>query len=60
MNPLEPKKKTPMYNDEEKEKLLRMFATLGRNDKCICGTGKKYKKCHLPLVEKVKRAGDKT
>jgi hypothetical protein len=22
--------------------------TLGRNDQCWCGSGKKYKKCHLP------------
>jgi hypothetical protein len=22
-------------------------ATLGRNDTCWCGSGKKYKKCHL-------------
>jgi hypothetical protein len=24
---------------------------LGRNDECHCGSGKKYKKCHLPLEE---------
>jgi uncharacterized protein YecA (UPF0149 family) len=24
----------------------------GRNDLCWCGSGKKYKKCHLPEVEK--------
>ncbi|MDD5168318.1 MAG: SEC-C domain-containing protein, partial [Syntrophales bacterium] len=23
----------------------------GRNDPCPCGSGKKYKKCHLPAVE---------
>ena len=23
--------------------------SLGRNDKCYCGSGKKYKKCHLDL-----------
>ncbi|PIQ76914.1 hypothetical protein COV83_00230 [Candidatus Peregrinibacteria bacterium CG11_big_fil_rev_8_21_14_0_20_49_14] len=22
---------------------------IGRNDKCPCGSGKKYKKCHLPM-----------
>ena len=22
---------------------------IGRNDPCPCGSGKKYKKCHLPL-----------
>ena len=26
---------------------LRVIAKLGRNDKCWCGSGKKYKKCHL-------------
>jgi hypothetical protein len=25
---------------------------LGRNDLCWCGSGKKYKKCHLPADEK--------
>ena len=24
---------------------------LGRNDPCHCGSGQKYKKCHLPLEE---------
>lgn len=28
---------------------------LGRNDECHCGSGKKYKKCHLPLDETMKR-----
>ncbi|GAB4388495.1 MAG: hypothetical protein Kow0025_08120 [Thermodesulfovibrionales bacterium] len=28
----------------------------GRNEACWCGSGKKYKKCHLPLDEK-KQAG---
>jgi len=23
------------------------FSNLGRNDKCSCGSGKKYKQCHL-------------
>jgi hypothetical protein len=25
--------------------------TTGRNDPCPCGSGKKYKKCHLPADE---------
>ncbi len=25
---------------------------LGRNESCWCGSGKKYKKCHLPEEEK--------
>ena len=24
-----------------------------RNDPCFCGSGKKYKKCHMPIVEKI-------
>jgi hypothetical protein len=28
---------------------------LGRNDPCWCGSGKKYKKCHLPEDEKKQR-----
>ncbi len=30
---------------------------LGRNDPCHCGSGKKYKKCHLPIDE-ANRADD--
>ena len=28
--------------------------SLGRNDKCYCGSGKKYKRCHL-IIEKQKK-----
>jgi len=28
---------------------------LGRNDPCWCGSGKKYKKCHLEADEKIRR-----
>ena len=28
-----------------------MSLKLGRNDPCHCGSGKKYKKCHLPIDE---------
>ena len=24
----------------------------GRNDPCFCGSGRKYKRCHLPMKEK--------
>jgi len=24
----------------------------GRNDLCFCGSGKKYKKCHIPMSKK--------
>ena len=39
---------------EEKKPISEIFAAsqnregLGRNDKCWCGSGKKYKKCHWP------------
>jgi uncharacterized protein YchJ len=36
---------------EEKEKIkqhLLKYRGLNRNDKCVCGSGKKYKKCCLP------------
>ena len=28
---------------------------IGRNDPCFCGSGKKYKKCHLLVQEEVTR-----
>src|SRR5690349_3372532 len=27
------------------------MAKIGRNDPCPCGSGKKYKQCHLPIEE---------
>ena len=27
---------------------------IGRNDKCWCGSGKKYKSCHMGFDEKIK------
>jgi len=32
-----------------------MPSKLGRNDPCHCGSGKKYKKCHLSLDEEAER-----
>jgi hypothetical protein len=32
-----------------------MSTTIGRNDPCHCGSGKKYKKCHLEADEKTNR-----
>lgn len=29
-------------------KAAKVAVELGRNDLCWCGSGKKYKKCHLP------------
>jgi hypothetical protein len=31
-----------------------MSAKPGRNDPCYCGSGKKYKKCHLPIDEQAR------
>lgn len=33
----------------------RQFHNLSRNEKCWCGSGKKYKKCHLVQDEENKR-----
>lgn len=33
-----------------------VIGRLGRNDPCWCGSGKKYKKCHLAADEKAGRA----
>lgn len=40
--------------------LVRHFANtgVGRNSPCPCGSGKKYKKCHLPRIEDVTIEGD--
>ncbi len=31
------------------------MSTIGRNDPCHCGSGKKYKKCHLPVDKAAER-----
>ena len=33
------------------EPIVRAGPRVGRNDPCPCGSGKKYKKCHLPQEE---------
>lgn len=45
-----------MKRYEEHQKLLQwkaQYKGLGRNDTCICGSGKKYKKCCLTKCEKI-------
>jgi preprotein translocase subunit SecA len=32
---------------------VRALPRVGRNDPCPCGSGKKYKKCHMPADEGV-------
>jgi uncharacterized protein YecA (UPF0149 family) len=34
------------YVDEWNKTQEKMFRNIGRNDKCPCGSGKKYKNCH--------------
>jgi uncharacterized protein YecA (UPF0149 family) len=34
---------------EAKPEPVRVAVKLGRNDPCWCGSGKKYKNCHLKL-----------
>ena len=38
--------------------VTRSTPRVGRNDPCPCGSGKKYKKCHLPLEEGTAAASD--
>ena len=35
-----------------KEDYKLNYGSLGRNDKCSCGSGKKFKKCHLVIFRK--------
>ena len=36
---------------DEDEPIVRATPKIGRNDPCWCGSGKKYKKCHLEADE---------
>ncbi|MFT5430383.1 MAG: preprotein translocase subunit SecA [Myxococcota bacterium] len=38
----------PKAKQEKQETVRRERPKTGRNDPCYCGSGKKYKKCHLP------------
>lgn len=40
--PFKPKKMPPIRN---------AGPHVGRNETCPCGSGKKFKKCHLPVLE---------
>ena len=39
----------------KRNKLLNKSLTITRNDPCWCGSGKKYKRCHLPSDEAEKK-----
>jgi SEC-C motif len=47
---------------ENSEQLVEIFSTvlggsakLGRNKICPCGSGGKYKRCHLPTIDKIRK-----
>lgn len=40
------------YPNQEGIPLRNPLKGLSRNDPCFCGSGKKYKKCCLPKLEK--------
>ena len=40
-------------DDAELKTVRRDEPKVGRNDPCPCGSGKKYKKCHMPIDEGV-------
>ena len=39
------------FPNEENVQLRNPLKGLSRNDKCLCGSGKKFKKCCLPKLE---------
>lgn len=40
--------KQPTFVETSAVKVTKPHGKLGRNEKCWCGSGKKYKKCHYP------------
>ena len=34
------------------DEIMNLNKAISRNDKCFCGSGKKFKKCHLEEFEK--------
>lgn len=40
------KKENESFQKIRVDKFIARFGRIGRNDKCPCGSGKKYKKCH--------------
>jgi len=41
--------------DEDEDEPVRVRPKIGRNDPCWCGSGKKYKKCHLSADDQRER-----
>jgi hypothetical protein len=46
----------PVEGDKFGPRFNQMSTKIGRNDPCPCGSGKKYKRCHLPLDQQRKPA----
>ena len=46
------------FKSKDRIKIRRFLSEMrikrGRNDICFCGSGKKYKKCHLPRIKIIK------
>jgi uncharacterized protein YecA (UPF0149 family) len=42
----------PMQLPPTKEQMAKIPPRVGRNDSCPCGSGKKFKKCHLNQTTK--------
>ena len=42
-----------LYKEQKNSGTIRKEKKIGRNDPCWCGSGKKYKDCHLALDEKI-------
>jgi preprotein translocase subunit SecA len=50
-SPGEPQESRPPVQASQPAAAPRGVLRAGRNDPCPCGSGKKYKKCHLPIDE---------
>ena len=44
---------TNAATDRKAEPIRNMRAKVGRNDPCPCGSGKKYKNCHMNMAQKM-------
>jgi preprotein translocase subunit SecA len=49
-NATESRGELPSENKPKKVSTIKNNQTLGRNDLCWCGSGKKFKKCHYPAI----------
>ncbi len=44
----------------DNKNFLRFMSRVGRNSKCPCGSGIKYKRCHMKFVEEKRKGVDLT